>query len=59
MATRPPAQRLSLRSKRLLRVAAAVITGTVIGYICPELPEVYQVYCHLSAKIIGFIVGSP
>lgn len=49
----------SKRNKRLLRIAAAVITGTVIGYVCPLLPEDWQGYCHFAAKVIGFFVGSP
>lgn len=43
--------------KRALRICAAVVVGGAIGYICPLLPEDWQGYCHLAAKIIGFLIG--
>ena len=45
--------------KRLVRIGVAMLVGGLIGYVCPLLPEDFQGYCHLAAKIIGFVLGSP
>jgi len=61
MPTTPPARTppSARKRKRYLRIAAAIVGGVVLGNVCLLLPEQHQLICHMAAKVVGLLLGSP
>jgi|CXWL01.1.fsa_nt_gi hypothetical protein len=51
--------RLARRRKKWLIRAGVAISGIGLGYLCPSFPESLQAFCHLFAKALSLLGGSP
>lgn len=55
----PTLSRADKRRRRVVRAIIAGAVGTLLGQLCPYLPDDAQPICHFAARAIGFVAGSP